>query len=58
LTISNIPTACGRRARPAWSGTAETLDQYLERPRDFIKGNRMSFRGMADPEDRQALIMA
>lgn len=36
--------------------TAETLDQYLERPRDFIKGNRMSFRGMADPADRQALI--
>jgi cytochrome c len=36
--------------------TAETLDQYLERPRDFIKGNRMSFRGMPDPEDRQALI--
>jgi cytochrome c len=33
-----------------------TLDQYLERPRDFIKGNRMSFRGMADADDRLALI--
>lgn len=36
--------------------TAETLSHYLERPRDFIKGNRMSFRGMSDVEDRLALI--
>lgn len=36
--------------------TADTLDQYLEKPRDFIKGNRMSFRGMANADDRQALI--
>lgn len=36
--------------------TAETVSQYLERPRDFIKGNRMSFRGMADATDREALI--
>ncbi len=35
---------------------AETLDRYLERPRDFIRGNRMSFRGMADADDRLALI--
>ena len=35
---------------------AEALDQYLERPRDFIKGNRMSFRGMPDEDDRAALI--
>jgi cytochrome c len=36
--------------------TAETLSAYLEKPRDFIKGNRMSFRGMADADDRAALI--
>jgi len=36
--------------------TVETLSDYLERPRDFIKGNRMSFRGMADPKDRHALV--
>ena len=36
--------------------TAETLDQYIEKPRDFIKGNRMSFRGMADAGDRRELI--
>lgn len=35
---------------------AAALDAYLEKPRDFIKGNRMSFRGMAKAEDRQALI--
>jgi len=37
-----------------WS--AETLDEYLQRPRDFIKGNRMSFRGMPKAEDRAALV--
>lgn len=36
--------------------TADTLDEYLEKPREFIKGNRMSYRGMADADDRQALI--
>ncbi|SOE08738.1 cytochrome c [Hoeflea halophila] len=36
--------------------TAETLDKYLEKPRDFIKGNRMVYRGMEDADDRQALI--
>ena len=36
--------------------TPETLDEYLQRPRDFIKGNRMSFRGMPDAEDRAALV--
>ena len=35
---------------------ADTLSQYLERPRDFIKGNRMSFRGMPDAAERAALI--
>ncbi len=33
-----------------------TLDQYIEKPRDFIKGNRMSYRGMASAEDRMALL--
>jgi len=35
---------------------AEALDTYLAKPRDFIKGNRMSFRGMSDPDDRTILI--
>lgn len=36
---------------------AEALDAYLEKPRDFIKGNRMSFRGMPDAEDRAELVV-
>jgi len=34
----------------------DALDTYLEKPRDFIRGNRMSYRGMSDPEDRSVLI--
>lgn len=34
----------------------ETLGSYLEKPRSFIKGNRMSYRGMSDPADRATLI--
>lgn len=33
-----------------------SLDQYIEKPRDFIKGNRMSYRGMASSDDRKALL--
>lgn len=35
---------------------AEALAKYIEKPRDFIKGNRMSYRGMAKEEDRKLLI--
>jgi len=35
---------------------AATLDQYIEKPRSFIKGNRMSYRGMASAKDRKALL--
>ena len=38
----------------AWD--REALDSYLAKPRDFIKGNRMSYRGMGDAEDRETLI--
>lgn len=37
-----------------WS--ASTLDSYLEKPRDFIKHNRMSYRGMEYAADRADLI--
>ena len=36
--------------------TAETLQHYLERPRDFIPGTRMSFRGMPEVDKRNVLI--
>lgn len=37
-----------------WS--VENLDAYLQKPREFIPGNRMSFRGMAKERDRTDLI--
>jgi cytochrome c len=33
-----------------------TLDQYLEKPRDYVPGTRMSYRGMADRQDRIDII--
>lgn len=33
------------------------LDQYIEMPRTFIKGNRMSYRGLSNAEDRKALLI-
>ncbi|MCK7615338.1 c-type cytochrome [Roseibium sediminicola] len=33
-----------------------TLDQYLEKPRDYVPGTRMSFRGMKDKQDRTDVI--
>lgn len=35
---------------------AAALAAYLEKPRDFIPGNRMSFRGMADAAQRKQLV--
>ncbi len=34
----------------------ETLHSYLEKPRDFIKGNRMSFAGLKKEDDRADVI--
>lgn len=36
--------------------TAEALDHWLERPSDFLPGNRMVFVGIRRPEDRADLI--
>lgn len=36
--------------------TEDTLDAYLENPRRFLKGTRMSFRGLKKPKDRANLI--
>ena len=35
---------------------AETLDKYLEKPRQYIKGNRMGFAGFKKEEDRANVI--
>jgi cytochrome c len=37
-----------------WS--AETLDQWLARPSEFLPGNRMVFVGVKKPEERADLI--
>lgn len=33
-----------------------TISAYIEKPRDFIKGNRMSYRGMDNAEQRESLL--
>ena len=37
-----------------WSD--ETLDAYLEKPNDYIPGNRMTYAGLRKAEDRAAVI--
>ncbi len=36
--------------------TREELDAFLENPRERLKGTRMAFAGIRDPEERAALI--
>lgn len=36
--------------------TPEILAQWLESPRNFLPGNKMSFAGVRKPEDRTAVI--
>jgi len=36
--------------------TPEILGQWLESPRNFLPGNKMSFAGVRKPEDRTAVI--
>jgi cytochrome c len=36
--------------------TPERLESWLENPRDFLPGNRMSFAGVRRPEARHAVI--
>ena len=35
---------------------ADTLDPYLRKPAEYMKGTRMSFVGLKRPEDREAVI--
>ncbi len=43
-----------KNANFAWD--AERLDQWLANPRDFLPGNRMSFPGVPNVQDRTNLI--
>lgn len=35
---------------------AETISAYLEKPREYIPGNRMAYPGVREAEDRQNVI--
>jgi len=37
-----------------WS--VETLDGYIENPRAYLRGTRMAYSGLRDPQERQDLI--
>ena len=37
-----------------WSD--DTMSAYIEKPSQYMPGNRMSFAGLRKPEDRAALI--
>jgi cytochrome c len=56
VTGFNYSTAMRKAGEGGLQWNAVNLAQYLQRPRDFVPGNRMSYRGMADAADRAALI--
>jgi cytochrome c len=35
---------------------AATLNTYLEKPQDLVKGSKMAFAGLKDPVERENLI--
>jgi cytochrome c len=43
-----------RQADFTWD--AEQLDHWLENPREFLRGNKMSFAGVRDAQDRRDVI--
>ena len=47
-------SAAMKEADFVWDG--ERLDHWLENPRTFLKGTKMSFAGIPDPTDRRDVI--
>ena len=47
-------SAAMQRSDIVW--TADTLDKFLADPQAFVKGNRMSFAGLPDKQERDDLI--
>jgi cytochrome c len=47
-------SAAMKEADFVWDGAR--LDDWLESPRTFLKGNKMSFAGIPDPMDRRDVI--
>jgi len=52
----NYSSAMKKAGEDGLAWDAESVDKYIEKPREFISGNRMSYRGMADSQDRADLI--
>lgn len=57
-----IASVAGYAYSPAMQGmkaqkwTVETIDQYLNAPATFVKGNKMAFAGVKNPQDRANII--
>ena len=49
-------SALKRAGEEGLTWSAESIDAYIEKPRDFVKGNRMSYRGMEKAQDRSDLV--
>jgi cytochrome c len=49
-------TAMQKAGQDGLTWTPKTLDSYLQKPREFVPGNRMSYRGMENSDERKALI--
>ena len=47
-------SAAMQRSMTVW--TDETLDAYLADPQAYLRGNRMSFAGISDKQEREDLI--
>lgn len=43
-------------AKSGITWTPDQIDKWLERPSDFLPGNKMVFIGIANPEDRASII--
>ena len=52
----DYPYSDALKAKSGESWTFENLDHFLELPREFAKGTKMTFGGLRSPEERAAVI--
>ena len=53
-SVTEITTS--RRRLLTGGGKEETLDQFLQGPRKMVPGTKMTYAGIANPQDRADLI--
>ncbi len=51
----NYSSAMEAKGQEGLVWSAETIDDFLANPKDFVPGTRMSFAGLDSPEDRAAV---